>query len=201
LNNLQGIDELGHAIESSVFSPNPNYYGQFGFHNEGHVLLALIENPRNETNLPPGVMLEVATAMRDPIFYTYHTSMNNIFDEYKQTLEPYQPIGVRNEVHSLYQFRNIDYLSFCSAVQGELPLTWDGIEVTGFQVISDNGGHPNSLSTFMNQRNFELSRGLDFNRSGIQGALQACVHHLDHVGFTYHIDVVSLSSSLLKLFL
>jgi hypothetical protein len=94
----------------------------------------------------------------------------------------------------------VTYLSFCSTVQGELPFSWDGIQVTGFQVISDNGGRPNSLSTFMNQRNFELSRGLDFNRSGIQGALQAaCVHHLDHVGFTYHIDVVSLSSSLLKL--
>jgi tyrosinase len=114
LNNLQGIHELGHAIESSVFSPNPNYYGEFGFHNEGHFLLALIENPRNQTNLPPGVMLEVATAMRDPIFYTYHTSMNNIFDEYKQTLETYQPIGVRNEVHSLFHCYLFVFLFHCT---------------------------------------------------------------------------------------
>jgi hypothetical protein len=78
-------------VEASIFTPNGDYYGQFGFHNEGHVLLALIEDPRNRSGIPPGVMLEVATSMRDPVFYTYHAAMDRTFDLHKQTLPPYEP--------------------------------------------------------------------------------------------------------------
>ena len=38
-----GIDTLGNIIESSVLSPNRNYYGDL--HNMGHVMLAYIHDP------------------------------------------------------------------------------------------------------------------------------------------------------------
>lgn len=34
-------------------------------------------------------MGDSATAMRDPAFYRWHTSINDMFDAYKQTLTPY----------------------------------------------------------------------------------------------------------------
>lgn len=74
-------------------------------------------------------------------------------------------------------------------LQGELPLKWDGIEISSLEVVPDVG-ISNQLTTFFNQRTFELSRGLDFNRSGVQGAVSACITHLDHNPFTYRIYAV-----------
>ena len=73
-------------------------------------------------------------------------------------------------------------------IQGELPLKINGIEITGVDVEPEDG-LKNQLTTFFNQKTFELSRGLDFNRSGVQGTVQACVTHLDHNPFTYRIFV------------
>lgn len=33
--------------------------------------------------------------MRDPIFYRYHTAVDQVFDVYKELLVPYQRDGVR----------------------------------------------------------------------------------------------------------
>lgn len=64
INSISGIDLLGDLVEATSFTINGNYYGSFGFHNEGHVLIGFIQDPQNVTNRPPGVMAEVATAMR-----------------------------------------------------------------------------------------------------------------------------------------
>jgi len=111
LNNVQGVDVLGDVVEASVFSPNPDFYGQFGIHNEGHVILALVEDPTNRTGVPPGVMVEVATAMTDPVFYNYHSTIDNILDRHKQTLPPYQPDSVR-----MIDFRNTKELHLINYV-------------------------------------------------------------------------------------
>lgn len=34
-------------------------------------------------------MAESATAMRDPIFYRWHTNIQDMFNAYKETLTPY----------------------------------------------------------------------------------------------------------------
>ena len=36
-----------------------------------------------------GVMNDTATAMRDPLFYRWHATVNDIFDMYRNTLTPY----------------------------------------------------------------------------------------------------------------
>lgn len=40
-------------------------------------------------------MGDSATAMRDPIFYRWHAYIDDIFQEYKSTLQPYNVQNVR----------------------------------------------------------------------------------------------------------
>lgn len=41
-------------------------------------------------------MADVATAMRDPIFYRWHAYIDEIFQEYKATLPAYNEQNVRD---------------------------------------------------------------------------------------------------------
>ncbi|GFW92064.1 hemocyanin AA6 chain [Trichonephila clavipes] len=82
-----GIDILGSIVESSYESKNKLFYGSL--HNWGHVMMANITDPDGRFNENPGVMSDTSTSLRDPIFYRYHRFIDNIFQEYKQTLKPY----------------------------------------------------------------------------------------------------------------
>lgn len=63
----EGIDILGNIVESSQLSANPLLYGDL--HNQGHILICCIHDPEQKYLEEFGVMGDVATAMRDPIFY------------------------------------------------------------------------------------------------------------------------------------
>lgn len=67
LRGLQGIDILGDIVESSALSPNKLLYGDL--HNQGHNLIAFVHDPDQKYLEEFGVMGDVTTAMRDPIFY------------------------------------------------------------------------------------------------------------------------------------
>lgn len=82
-----GIDVLGDIIESSLYSPNPEYYG--ALHNTAHIMLGRQADPQGKFNMPPGVMEHFETATRDPSFFRLHKYMNNIFKEHKDSLPPY----------------------------------------------------------------------------------------------------------------
>ena len=73
-----------------MWTLNEPLYGFPGPHNDGHFLLGLIEDPDGTRNRTPGVMADVATAMRDPVFYRHHLSTDAIFNRHKKTLHPYQ---------------------------------------------------------------------------------------------------------------
>jgi tyrosinase len=90
-----GIDLLGDLIEATENSINPDYYGVQGFHNAGHILISLALDPFSRSGLPPGVMGDPGTAMRDIIFYPYHTFVDDVFEAHKRTLQPYTLTGVR----------------------------------------------------------------------------------------------------------
>merc|ERR1712212_1070994 len=87
LMNEHGIDILGDIIESSVYSPNVQYYG--ALHNMAHIMLGRQGDPHGKFNMPPGVMEHFETATRDPSFFRLHRYMDNIFKEHKDTLPPY----------------------------------------------------------------------------------------------------------------
>jgi len=87
ISNTRGIDYLGHIIESSMYSPNPRYYG--ALHNHAHILLGRQSDPKGKFNVPPSVMEHFETATRDPAFFRLHKYMDNIFKEHKDQLPPY----------------------------------------------------------------------------------------------------------------
>ncbi|XKL64183.1 hypothetical protein PGB90_004269 [Kerria lacca] len=105
-----------------------------------------------------GVMGDSATAMRDPAFYRWHAYINYMFEQYKHRLPPY----------------TVQQLSF------------DGIQVTKIQVKT-TGKPDNEISTFWQQADIDLSRGLDF--ADKEGIVYARVTHLQHAPFEYNITV------------
>ncbi|MBW8521547.1 hypothetical protein K1D78_24410, partial [Escherichia coli] len=87
IRDAHGIDVLGDVIESSTYSPNPQYYG--ALHNTAHVMLGRQGDPHGKFDLPPGVLEHFETATRDPAFFRLHKYMDNIFKEHKDKLPPY----------------------------------------------------------------------------------------------------------------
>merc|ERR1712212_220478 len=85
--NAEGIDHLGDIIESSMYSPNVQYYG--ALHNHAHILLGRQSDPHGKYSLPPSVMEHFETATRDPAFFRLHKYMDGIFKEHKDSLPPY----------------------------------------------------------------------------------------------------------------
>ncbi|XP_067015385.2 phenoloxidase 2 isoform X2 [Anabrus simplex] len=129
-------------------------------HNLGHMAIAYIHDPDNRHLEPFGVMGDTATAMRDPIFYRWHAFINDMFLEHKHTLPSY----------------TIRELGF------------EGITITDLQVTTQ-GGQNNQLSTFWQQSDIDLARGLDFSPGG---PVLVRVTHLQHVPFTYRIQVTNV---------
>lgn len=128
-----GMDVIGNLIEGSMLSLNPGYYGNA--HNLGHATIARCHDPSSANNEEPGVMSDVTTAMRDPIFYRWHTMIDDVCLEYKVTLPFYTP----------------DELS-CD------------VSVDSVEILKD-GATTDALHTFWEWDDVNCSRGLDFKSS------------------------------------
>lgn len=88
------------------------------------------------------VMADVTTAMRDPVFYRWHTFINSICIKFKNTLRPYQ-------------------LS---------ELLFQGITVNSVSVqikARSSNTKPNVLITFWQKSDVELGAGLDFGPGNV----------------------------------
>ncbi|XP_023292337.2 phenoloxidase 2-like [Lucilia cuprina] len=136
---------------------SPNRALYGDFHNQGHVFIAYSHDPDHRYLESFGVMGDSTTAMRDPVFYRWHAYIDDIFQEHKRRLPPYS----------------------------QAQLQYDGVSITGVQVASE-GGQPNILSTFWQQSDLDLSRGMDFVP---RGNVFARFTHLQHTPFTYTINV------------
>ncbi|XP_030746158.1 phenoloxidase 1-like isoform X2 [Sitophilus oryzae] len=135
LNENEGIDILGNMVEASILSPNGEFYGNL--HNMGHVFLSFIHDPDHRHLESFGVIGDSATAMRDPIFYRWHSYIDDLFQKFKSALPKY----------------TVNQLNYPG-------VTVEGIEV-GVQ-----GGKTNNLQTFWQQSDVDLSRGMDFQPRG-----------------------------------
>ncbi|KAG8238622.1 hypothetical protein J437_LFUL018540 [Ladona fulva] len=135
LTETGGIDVLGNMIEASALSPNYNLYGDL--HNFGHVVIALAHDPDHRHLETFSVMGDTATAMRDPAFYRWHATIDDIFQMHKRTLPRY------------------------TASQ----LDYQGIRVTSVEVDTQNAPK-NTFLTFWQQYDIDLSRGMDFAPRG-----------------------------------
>ncbi|XP_071532758.1 pseudohemocyanin-2-like [Panulirus ornatus] len=93
IRNERGIDILGNIIESSMYSPNPEYYGSLN--NMAHMMLARQSDPQGKYGMPPSVMEHYLTATRDTSFYILHKYIDNLFRKHKDTLPPYKKEELR----------------------------------------------------------------------------------------------------------
>lgn len=169
LDNEAGIDYLGNMIESNWMNTNQNLYGSL--HNLGHTLIAFASHPvesviipamlKNPKLLSHGVMLESSNAMRDPVFYRWHTFIQQLFERHKARLPPY-----RVDQH----------------------LAFDGISVllVQLQIDGDAPAPVNTLQTFWQRRTVQMSAELLYGHSDL---VHVQIKHLQHEPFSYHIEV------------
>ncbi|KAF4519140.1 hypothetical protein B566_EDAN007413 [Ephemera danica] len=155
LDENRGIDIVGNMVEASILSPNRDFYGDF--HNMGHVAMGLCHDPDQRHLETFGVVGDVATAMRDPIFYRWHSGINDICMAHKHKLPQY----------SVSQ------------------LEYRGIRISSIEVVTPNAER-NTLSTFWQKNDVNLSRGMDF---APRGSVYARFTHLQHATYQYRINV------------
>ncbi|PZC75388.1 hypothetical protein B5X24_HaOG206118 [Helicoverpa armigera] len=147
LDEERGIDILGNMMESSIISPNRGYYGDL--HNMGHVFISYSHDPDHRHLEQFGVMGDSATAMRDPVFYRWHSYIDDLFQLYKYKLNPYSD----------------DKLDF------------PGIRLSSVSLEGPAGN--NTVGTFWELSTVELGRGLDFTPRGSVLARFTHLQHQD----------------------
>ncbi|XP_046734049.1 phenoloxidase 1-like [Diprion similis] len=136
---------------------SPNRNLYGDMHNMGHVAISFCHDPDHRYLESFGVMGDSATAMRDPVFYRWHAFIDDIFQEHKSTLPA-------------YSVQQLDY---------------QGIRITDVQVVTPSQP-TNVFSTFWQQSDVDLSRGLDFTP---RGAILSRFTHLNHAQFKYRLAV------------
>jgi hypothetical protein len=130
------IDQLGNVVESSDLSINPNIYGDL--HNKGHVMAGLCHDPDGGHLAGGGVMMDTATAVRDPAFFRWHSFINDLFLQHKRSLKPYTDDELK-----------------CGKVM-----------IKDVNVLNDQGRVTDNLVTYMEHTIVTLKNGLDFRKSG-----------------------------------
>lgn len=131
-----------------------------------------------------GVMGDSATAMRDPVFYRWHSYVDDIFVLHKKKLTPYSAGQV------LYFTKQWTPVHVYQSVWGHyfpcLQLDFPGIRVSSVGVEGPAGA--NQFGTQWEQSTVELSRGLDFTP---RGSVLARFTHLQHDEFDYVLVYIS----------
>lgn len=136
LEDEDGIDILGNLLEASDISKNPKYYGSL--HNLGHDLIAYSHDPDGRFLEEFGVMGDVTTAMRDPLFYRWHGFLDTLWTKYKNKLTQYRPEE----------------------------LQFNGVTVNSIDLQLDIEFKVNGLLTYWTKTQVDLGAGIDFNGQG-----------------------------------
>jgi tyrosinase len=75
---------LGATAEQTVeslFNSSPA-----GLHNTGHLFFCAVADPTGST--PPGVMVDTATAIRDPVFFRWHRHIDDFYFAWQEEQDP-----------------------------------------------------------------------------------------------------------------
>jgi tyrosinase len=142
---------------------SPNENLYRDLHNMMHFIFSYIHDPDHRHLESFGVIGDSTTAMRDPIFYPIHAYVEELFQLHKAKLPPYTT----------------------------QQLTYPGIFVSAVTVQPDNG-RANQLSTFWQQSDVNMARGLDFVP---RGDVFVRFTHLQHIPFNYSIQVENNSGA------
>ncbi|ODM96378.1 Phenoloxidase subunit 1 [Orchesella cincta] len=167
LRTEKGIDVVTAMWESSFDSPNINYYGVL--HNFGHTSIGLLHDPDFRNRQAQCFLQELPYGIL--YCFRWHKYLDYFSQRQKDYLKPY------NE-----------------------NLLWNGIVVNQVQVVRGEDirlpislNRINNLVTHWMQSDIELSRGLDFGRTNLNGLGSVWVRttHLQHLPFTYGIQVTN----------
>ncbi|XP_034477320.1 phenoloxidase 2 [Drosophila innubila] len=162
LDDKTGIDTLGNLIEAApALSVNSQFYGNL--HNQGHNIISFAHDPDARHLEDFGVMGDVTTAMRDPIFYRWHGFIDSVFNKHKSLLPPYN----NNE------------------------LNFNGVNVTYVEAkLGAPGARPNTLLTYWQKSSANLAAGLDFGPVQ-DDDIAASFRHLQNAPWTYTFNVTN----------
>ncbi|XP_012279901.1 phenoloxidase 2-like isoform X2 [Orussus abietinus] len=133
-------------------------------HNFMHVTLSYVHDPDHRYLESFSPIGDPSTTMRDPVFYRLHQYVEDVFQQHKRTLQPYT----------------------------QQQLGYPDVRVTDAEIVTPNASK-NVLSTFWQQSDVDMSRGLDFVP---RGSVLARYTHLQHVPYVYRIKVVNQSRTL-----
>ncbi|KAK7074704.1 Common central domain of tyrosinase [Halocaridina rubra] len=154
--------KLGIEIIADAFEADAdlsiNYPFYGDYHNLAHFVIASAHDPDFAHREEIGAIGDPTTSMRDPAFYRLHKFVDLLFEEYKEQQAPY-PVN---------------------------DLNFEGIRIDRAGVSS--GNEVNHLRTGWNEREFEATRGLDFNS---EVPIRLRFTHLDHRPFQYHIQITN----------
>uniref|UniRef100_A0A1B0DPL4 Uncharacterized protein n=1 Tax=Phlebotomus papatasi TaxID=29031 RepID=A0A1B0DPL4_PHLPP len=159
LNNELGIDCLGNMIQSSLLSPNQDYYGDLA--NMGHLFLGFCHDPDGRNLEGFGVIADPATACRDPAFYRWYALIIDICNHHKSYLKPY------THAQLCYPGVKINHVETFILSEKEAPVK-------------------NELHTFWEKSDYDICGGLDFSP---QNPVYVRTTNLQHKVFSYKIDV------------
>lgn len=159
MDDIKGIDILGDLVEASALSVNRRFYGNL--HNMGHNIISFAHDPENRFMEANGVMGEVSTAMRDPVFYRWHSFIDSLFKLFKNSLEPY--------------------------TRQQLSFEQVSIESISTELLKD-GKIRNVLLTYWQQSDININGGLDFQPNG---DVTFEYSHLQHAPFQYKVLVIN----------
>ncbi|XP_044743291.1 phenoloxidase 1-like [Chrysoperla carnea] len=144
----------------------PNMAYYGNLHNMGHIFIAYVHDPDHRYLENFAPMGDTAINMRDPIFYRWHAFIDDIFHKYKSTIPRY-------------------------TVQ---QLEYQPVRLTGVN-IEVAGGPSNTLQTFWQQSDLDLSRGMDFSP---RGPVRVRFTHLQHSVFSYRIRANNSSGNQIR---
>ncbi|CAO1327416.1 unnamed protein product [Diamesa tonsa] len=174
LTEENGIDILVNLVEASALSLNTKLYGSL--HNEGHNLLAFIHDPDGHYLEDFGVMGDVATAMRDPVFYRWHGYLDTIWQRYKATLPEYTDTQLGYSDITV----NSAFVKIMRNENDEKKTT------------------PNLLLTYWKVSKLSLGTNLDLKEGEDGSNTSLSFKHLQHAPYVYKIKVTNSSAELRK---
>lgn len=164
LDEANGVSVLGDILEASSISPNRQLYGDL--HNKGHNLIAYIHDPDGRHLEDYGVMADVATAMRDPIFYRWHAFIDSIFVKLKNNLQPYQPQDLA-----------------CEGIH---------VDAVNVEVITKSPNKTsNVLLTFWQKSDVDLGAGLDFGPGNVYAQVNSLAFLFQNKRWTFFQSLIN----------
>nr|Q8T116.1 RecName: Full=Hemocyanin subunit X; Flags: Precursor [Scutigera coleoptrata]CAD24085.1 hemocyanin subunit X [Scutigera coleoptrata] len=165
-----GLNILGNLIESNLRSINRMFYGNI--HCYAHVIAARVTDPDGKYGQGNGVMYDVATSARDPLFYQWHKFLDHFFYEHLTKLP----------TNHLFHLQNPD------------------VSITNLEIISN--GRKNEIHTFWENDIMEISKGHSFTlNSDAKVKIQHLQHEKFEIHLTVQNDKGEDTDLFVRIFL